>query len=238
MGQTADQLRQELDQKRRDLTRDVDRIEEKVKSTFDLNSQVQQNPLLATGLAVLGGFLVGNIVGGGEKSKDTASRDWQRSSSAPSYSAGGYAPSSSTYSQTTEHTSGRHEAHSGPSLIDGVKESFRRGSGGGNVEDMVSNMTAAITAMLVDKARDLLDSNLPGFADKYEQAVNTSRQRPSSYTGSGTTGAGGMSSSTGSTMSEADRPTGGYTGSSGYTGSPPSSSPLGASSPSPEGRQL
>jgi hypothetical protein len=63
---------------------------------------------------------------------------------------------------------------SGPGIISGVtsgvKESFRRGTGGNTVEDTISNVTAALTAILVDKAKEMLDRNLPGFADKYEQA--------------------------------------------------------------------
>ena len=67
MDQTASQLRQELDHKRHDLTRDVERIEEKVKSSFDLNRKIDENPLAAVGLSVAGGFLLGNMVGGGKK---------------------------------------------------------------------------------------------------------------------------------------------------------------------------
>ena len=67
MDQTASQLRQELDQKRHDLTRDVERIEEKVKASFDLNRKIDEHPLAAVGLSVAGGFLLGNMVGGGKQ---------------------------------------------------------------------------------------------------------------------------------------------------------------------------
>src|SRR3712207_3387874 len=105
MGQTADQLRQELDRKRHDLTRDVDRIEEKVKSTFDLNSQVQQNPLLAAGLAVAGGFLLGNLVGGGSKSEGQSSQGYGGQTS------GAYVPPA-TYTNRPDQGSQRYESGS------------------------------------------------------------------------------------------------------------------------------
>lgn len=177
MGQTADQLRQELDRKREELTKDVDRIEERVMSAFDINHQVEQKPLLAVGLAVAGGFLLGSMVGGGSsKPKYEVDRRYSRGSYA---GPGAYTGGQSIYSQPAPfaaqgHTNAEQQHAGGPSLIgnvaEGVKESFRRGSGGSTVEDTVSNVTAAITAILVDKAKEMLDQNLPGFADKYEQA--------------------------------------------------------------------
>src|SRR3712207_382968 len=87
MGQTASQLRQELDQKRDELSRDVDMIQEKVKSTFDVKAQVEQNPLASVGIALAGGFLLGMMTGGGKKQPDYGKGSY-------SYAGGNY-PSSS-----------------------------------------------------------------------------------------------------------------------------------------------
>lgn len=82
MGPTADQLRQEIDQKREDAAGKIDQLEtrvqetalsvkseveetaQKVKLTFDLKHQVEQNPLMAVGVGLLGGFLLGGLMGG------------------------------------------------------------------------------------------------------------------------------------------------------------------------------
>jgi len=157
------------------LTRDIDHIEDKVKSTFDFKNQIDQNPLMAAGLSIVGGFLLGSMIGGGKKSHEP--RSFSSGYPSASYYSSSYTPSSSVYSQpgavdTASH--GMQQRDSGPGLISGVtsgvKESFRRGTGGNTVEDTISNVTAALTAILVEKAKEMLDRNLPGFADKYEQA--------------------------------------------------------------------
>jgi hypothetical protein len=192
MDQTASQLRQELDQKRHDLTRDVERIEEKVKSSFDLNRKIDENPLAAVGLSVAGGFLLGNMVGGGKKPPASGAGSSSSHPSAAFYSGastpGPYwsgSPSSGAggqWSQSSQPSQGN-----GPGIVgevkEGLKESFRRGSGT-SVDDALTNITAALTALLMDKAKELLDRNLPGFADRYEQVAHPS-DAPMSGAGAG-----------------------------------------------------
>lgn len=180
MGQTADQLRQELDQKRRDLTHDVSQIEEKVKSTFDWQQQVEHNPLLATGLAVVGGFLLGNMLGGGGRSEVRAEyRPSYGYRGATPYADAGSAPQARHFNPSDGSASS--QAHDdGPGFMDivagGVKESFRRGAGGTTFEDAMSNVSAALIGMLVDKARNVLDESMPGFTQKYDQMMNPTGQ--------------------------------------------------------------
>ncbi|HEX5500044.1 MAG TPA: hypothetical protein VFX03_12490, partial [Thermomicrobiales bacterium] len=90
MGQTADQLREEIAAKREDAAAKIDRIEAKVQQIpqiaretvdasmlqarasvgeqvnqmaqkFDLRQQVQERPLLALGAAMAGGWLLGKL---------------------------------------------------------------------------------------------------------------------------------------------------------------------------------
>jgi len=218
MGQTADQLRQELDQKRRELTHDVDRIETKVRETFDLNSQIEQNPLLAVGLAVAGGFVLGSVIGGG-KSKDEGYQGSYGPTGGYSQARfyGGspqhdYAANWSNSAASSAPSAPRYEEPQGPGMIatvaSGVKESFRKGSGGSTVEDTLSNVTAALTAVLMDKAKEMLDQNLPGFADKFEQAARRGTAQP---------GFGPTPTSTGGYAADSGR-TAGATGGTGSIG--------------------
>jgi hypothetical protein len=218
MDQTASELRRELDRKRHELTHDVDRIEEKVKSSFDLNRRIDENPLLAVGLSVVGGFLLGNIVGGGKKRHPSDSGSYSSASggypSAAFYSGastpGPYWSGSSSYGTGAQWSqSGQAGQGNGPGIVgevkEGFKESFRRGSGT-SVDDALTNITAALTAVLMDKAKELLDRNLPGFADRYEQVAHSGdtpmsgadmgRQGFASGYASGATGAPTSTSST------------------------------------------
>jgi hypothetical protein len=167
---TTYQLRRELDEKRNELTRDVERLEAKVKSTLDLAHQIQERPLLSVGLAVLGGFVIGRLGGGGDK----PTSEWRHQSAlnVRPYSYGGYGAMSA--SASPPQASAESRPHD-PGLIDhvkdGLQESFRRGTQGSTVDGVLTNMTAALTAIMVSKAKELLDQNLPGFADQYDRVA-------------------------------------------------------------------
>jgi hypothetical protein len=167
MEPTTYQLRRELDEKRDELTRDVERLEAKVKSTFDLSTQIQERPLLSVGLALLGGFVVGRM-GGGDK---PASTEWRHQSAIETRPYGYGGMSAPTHNLQGQSDTRPHD----PGLIDhvkdGIQESFRRGTQGSTVDGVITNMTAALTAILVTKAKDLLDQNLPGFADQYDRVA-------------------------------------------------------------------
>ena len=174
MDQTASQLRQELDQKRHDLTRDVERIEEKVKSSFDLNRKIDENPLAAVGLSIAGGFLLGAIVGGGKKEHASGA-------GSTSYPSGG-APSAAFQSGASTpgpHWSGaqwsppvqQSSQGNGPGIVGAVKAGLNQSVSRGS-DSTVTYITAALTAVVMDKAKELLDRTLPGFADRYEQVAH------------------------------------------------------------------
>jgi hypothetical protein len=82
----------------------------------------------------------------------------------------------------------------GPGVIQtlqsGLNDSIRRGTGQAPA-DLIGSLTAALTGLFVDAAKDLLDQNLPGFKERYEEA-----ERSAGSPRSGTTGAmGGASAS-------------------------------------------
>lgn len=86
MGQTADELRQEIDQKRDDASRKIDQIESRIESTtehvrdevqhtaeqvtsqvkesLDIKRHIEERPLVALGVGLVGGFLLGGVSGG------------------------------------------------------------------------------------------------------------------------------------------------------------------------------
>jgi hypothetical protein len=71
MGQTADQLRDQVDEAREAATQKIEDIEEKVSSAaeqvkqqFDWRHQVDNHPLAAIGAAFIGGMALGGMTGG------------------------------------------------------------------------------------------------------------------------------------------------------------------------------
>jgi len=121
---------------------------------------VAQRPLTYLGIAIASGFALGWITGG--RSTDKPSTDTARYSySAPS-------PSQSSVTSASDN---------GPGVIQtlqsGLGDSIRRGTGH-EPGDLLGSMTAALSGVVVDAAKDFLDQNLPGFKDRYEHAARMS----------------------------------------------------------------
>jgi hypothetical protein len=72
MGETTDELRQAVDNKRDDAAQKIDQIEQRVgetanhmKESLDWRRQVEEKPLVAVGAAFFGGMMLGGVLGGG-----------------------------------------------------------------------------------------------------------------------------------------------------------------------------
>ncbi len=186
MGQSADQLRQEIEQKRSDAAQKIDDLEARVQDTavqarehvkgavedtiqtakesFDLRQQVEERPLVALGTAFVGGLLLGGITGGGGGSQQA------------SYGQGG----------------GQGE---------GIGGTLRNAAQRSGLEDAIANATAALLGSVTEQVKSTLDQHFPGFAEK----MNTAQQTPGGLTdkaratqseaGTTTTATGGSSRS-------------------------------------------
>jgi len=181
METSTDELRRELDQKRDALTRDVERLEAKVKNTFDLGSQISERPLLSVGLAVVGGLVLGRMGSSGPR-RLTATTTY-----AHGHRTGGGAIT--PYGSAWSNGNPTEQPGAAPGIVDqvcaGFQGSIQRGVHSGGVDSVLANVTAALTALLVDKAKELLDQNLPGFAAQFEHLV----ERDNTHVSSGRTGA-------------------------------------------------
>jgi len=197
MGQSADQLRQEIEQKREDAAHKIEQIEsrvtdtvqqarttvddtvmkardtvegtvQKAKESVDLRRQVDEKPLLALGAALLGGFALGGILG--------ADKGGHRSGSRATHIEG---------------SSRAYEASMGSQSQSGLRGNIQQAAKNSGLEDMLANGTTALMNSLTERLKATLDETFPGFAEKLQQQTQ----------GSGTGTGGGSSSSGGSGIS-------------------------------------
>ena len=194
MGQTADQLRQEIEHKREDAAAKIDQLEtrvqeipqmardtvtetvqqakgavtetvQQVKQSVDLRQQVEQRPLVALGSAVLGGFLLGGLLGGG---KDGGRR-------------GG----------------GQHAGMAGGGAAGGLRGAAQRSG----LDDTLATMSGALLGVLAERLRSMVDESFPEFGGRLrrqsDQGGPPSRGGGATGSASPSGGSAGLSGSTG-----------------------------------------
>jgi hypothetical protein len=175
MGQSSDQIRGEIDQKRADAAEKIDQLQnqvqgtaddmrtqvqdtadqvketaeqivegakatvdetvESIKENMDLRQQIEERPLVALGVALVGGFLLGGMSGNG----------------------GGHhhAPSPSMGSNGST-------GFVGTNLRSALRQS--------GLDEMIENAGAAMLGTVTDQLKGVLDRNFPGMADKMQTA--------------------------------------------------------------------
>lgn len=155
MGETTDQLRQQVDQKREDASQKIDQIEQQVmnkaqdietkvsdtaqqvKAQMDWRHQVEERPLVAVGAALVGGILLGGIVGKGD------------------------------HRQSTQQQAGMHASQGG-----GVTGSVRKAAKDSGLDNAVENFANAAFGMIGERVREMTDRTFPGMLDKVQNAAD------------------------------------------------------------------
>jgi ElaB/YqjD/DUF883 family membrane-anchored ribosome-binding protein len=167
MGESADQIRQELDQKRADASRKIEQLEDQVthtaeevkqnvQETVDLRHQIEQRPLIALGTAFVGGFLLGGILGGDD---DKKRQGYYGYGNASSYQ----------YQGNDQGSRQQHQGESGGSISGGLKKAAKDSG----LESTITNAAAAAMATASDRLKSTIDQSFPGFASKYDTAQET-----------------------------------------------------------------
>jgi hypothetical protein len=67
MGERADQIEQNINRSRNDLTGNIQELEQKVKSAFDWKTQLEDRPMLLLGIAFGGGILASALLPSGRR---------------------------------------------------------------------------------------------------------------------------------------------------------------------------
>lgn len=174
MGQTADQLRQEVDQKREDAGQKIEQIQakvegatqqvmdtvddakQKVKEAFDLRHQIEEKPLLALGAALAGGFILGGVLGG----DDHDGRRYPRYDQGP-------APQPYRYQQSS-----------------GIMDTVRKAAKSAGLEETLNSLVTSFMGSLGERVKAIGEESFPGLMPK-GQDRETSRQPSSMGSGVG-----------------------------------------------------
>lgn len=154
MGKSASQIDQELEQTRADATEKIEKIEqqvtqtaESVKESLDWRYQVEQRPLMALGIAFLGGMMLGGMTNGDQHGS-------------PRYSYNGASRSS-------------YEAK-GSSSQGGMTDAVRQAARASGAEDAISSAAAALVSTAGERIKDVIDETYPGFLERYERSKTAS----------------------------------------------------------------
>ncbi len=173
MGQSSDQIRQEIDHKRNDAADKIDQLQGQVQETTEqMRGQVQESvdqvrdqvkgtvddtiqqvkqsvdfrqQIEERPLVMLGAALLGGFLLGGMTGGNSGS----------SHQSPGYA-STSSHDQGSTHGS----------AASGIRTAVQKSG----LEETISNAAAALLGSVTDQVKGTLDRNFPGFAGKMETA--------------------------------------------------------------------
>jgi ElaB/YqjD/DUF883 family membrane-anchored ribosome-binding protein len=205
MGESADQLREEIEMKRQDASGKIEQIEQKVtdtadqvrgqvdqvKQTFDWRKQVNERPLAALGAAFIGGIVLSSILGEDDDDRDRRDRDRRRDRGRYSFDTVQYGEQGSTPSVA-------------PAVAGlGVMGAVRKAAKTSGLEDTLNNMTSSFMSTVAERAKEVADRNFPGMADKLDNAT----KQANVGAGSTTQSASGMTDQITSTSSSTPTPT-------------------------------
>lgn len=195
MGQRSDEIKKHIDTQRSELSENLERLEERVKSTADWRTQVDRRPMTALGVAFGSGLLLGAIVPrmGGRSSAR------RRASTTQAYTGAGQAYTSSSLMGTSQGYTGSSEGGGG-SYFEQTRRTPKKTATSKELRktwDMMDTIRASMVAFGASKLKDYLKQAIPGFEDHYKRTEEEKRQEQGSsmeghsregMTGTGTTG--------------------------------------------------
>jgi len=175
------------------LSENLERLEERVKSTTDWRAQVERRPMTALGIAFGGGLLLGAVIPGMTRRSSASSR--YRTSTTAAYTGQGYTGTSQGYTGSSEGT--------GASYLTGSQRTPKRTATSRELRktwDMLDTIRASLVGFGASKLKEYLGSAIPGFEDHYrrteeekrrEQGDATQHYSTQGMTGTATTGTTG-----------------------------------------------
>lgn len=167
MGQTADQIRDEIDNQRMELGGNLQQLERKVKETVDWRAQFEQKPLLGLGMAFGAGVLLSAMLPSGD----------DKSSSTTSSGNHAYAPYAS-YAGGNQSDGQRRESHTQPQPSYAASAPKPRSPELNEISQTLDNIKGALLGLGATRLRSFLAEAVPGFHQEYEQARTSRHNSP------------------------------------------------------------
>lgn len=174
MGETADAIRHDIEHRRREMTSDVQELEDRARSMVDWRQQFRERPMAAVGLAAAGGLLLGMLT---SRSNDDEREDRGRSY-APSYTA--YQPTSypSYATRAAGEGNGRDAQQQAPGMFGWVSGQYgpsqATDAGKHRAASKVDEIRGALMALAATKAEEFLREAIPGFGQEVEKVKRDS----------------------------------------------------------------
>lgn len=194
MGQSTDQIRQEIDHNRNDAAQKIDQLQSQIQGTADqMRTSVQdtaeqmvdqvkgtvddtvasvkqsfdiKKQVEERPLMSLGVALVGGFLLGGMTGGGGGGGHQQRQQYGGYYGGGQH--EGGYQSGEPRHSSSQHQ--SGGVMANGIRSAVQKTG----IEDTISNAAAALLGSVTDQLKSTLDQNFPGFADKMNTAQHSS----------------------------------------------------------------
>jgi len=153
MDEKPDQIMSHIESQRDQLGRNLNELESRVKSATDWRVQFDKNPMLAMGVALGGGMLLGSIVGGAKKSSGRSS--W--SSSSRNYSSSPTNTGSTSYGSGSQSLSSAGSSSSYSTSSPALREQRKKAN------DTLDHIKAALVGFATAKVKEFMTEALPGF---------------------------------------------------------------------------
>lgn len=183
MGQSSDQIRHEIDQKRNDAAAKIDQLQTQVQDTQEqLKTQVQDTAQqVQETVQNVREQVQGTVQDSVETAKQAVENiDWEKQvQERPLLAVGAAFFGGIVLGKLTSGGGGHHHSQShlqqppqyGQSggVTDGVRSAFQKSG----LDDTISNAAAALLGTVTDQVRTTLDRNFPGFTDKLQSAQHS-----------------------------------------------------------------
>jgi hypothetical protein len=171
VGQTADQIRDEIDNQRMELGDNLQQLERKVKETVDWRTQFEQKPMLGMGLAFGAGLLLSAMMPGSDD-KGNAAHSTTTSNTA-------YTPYAAYAGASSQGGDGQRRETPQPSgYMASSQPTKQRSPEMNEITETLDNIKGALLGLGATRLRSFLAEAVPGFHQEYEQARKSRNNSP------------------------------------------------------------
>jgi hypothetical protein len=172
VGQRSDEIKRHIDEQRSELGENLERLEERVKSTADWRTHFDRRPMMALGVAFGTGLLLSTMLPRGSRGRSSDRYSGYGTTTA-AMTGGAYSGATGGTTGTSAESSGRQRKSSA------MSRELRKAWG------MIDNVRASLIALGASRVKEYLSSAIPGFDEHYRKTEEErTSEKPGEYSGS------------------------------------------------------